>query len=273
MLDNLPKLVKLLFLSKEILLNDSGVNRFFNSLPEFPVAIPIIKELAVLGAKANWTDRIDGIIKRRMERRHLRLCRLSGELGRLDFKKAPADMPVDDYIFSQIDFSAYREINEKYFETFFPESLTDFSEDFFKNNFRLGREEIKSVIEKSYKKAGGFYWIQKENPLILSLMRSLDTSLEESPLFTAGEISGELENIRAFTKKDIFIPDAESLYPILVSGLDNVCFSHDDGMTTRLFISPQGDLSGTFRPGNKPWTRVLITGRSQTDLPSKRAGG
>jgi hypothetical protein len=91
-------------------------------------------------------------------------------------------------------------------------------------------------------------------------MRTLETSLESLPLFTRGEIQAELARLLGFVSdgKIRGYKDTEPLYPLLVRTLDNVIIRHGDGMSTRLFISPKGELSGTFRPGDKPWTLVLI---------------
>ena len=208
------------------------------------------------------------IIKRRLDRRYQRLCRLSNDLGRLDFSKAaiggpaapggPSNTAVEDFIFSQVDFSRYREMSEKDFDPLFPEGLTDFSDGFLRNNFGFGRTEIQSVIEKSYEKTGRYYRIKKESYLVLSIMRFLDTSIGDSSLVTSAEIKEELKSLPSYTAGDIDMSDLVSIYQFLVLSLDNVSINHKDGMATRLFISPQGDLSGTFRPGGKPWTRVLI---------------
>ena len=213
-------------------------------------------------------DKTAGIILRRIDRRYLRLCRVQEELGGLDFGKASfgkaaSGTALEDFVFSQIDFSRYREMDEKYFNTFFPEGLSDFEDNFFRKNFSLTRAEIQSLIEGSYKKTKEFYRMEKDNPLILSIMRSLDTSLENSPLFSAEEILKEMKQLLEYIGSgaingSALMPGMELLYPMVVASLDKVLVTHGDGMKTTLFISPQGDLSATFRPNNKPWTRVLI---------------
>jgi len=195
----------------------------------------------------------------------MRLCCLQEELGRLNLKKASLGATLgisgyktlEDFVYNQIDFSRYRNLSERDFERLFPEGLTDFEEGFFKKNFGLGINDVKSVIEGSYQKAEGEYRLQRENPIILSIMRTLETSLEAVPLFTPEEIIQELQNWPGFDKEEI-LPEMKKFYPLLVSSLDNALVTHSDNMTTRLFISPEGDLSGTFRPGGKPWTLVLI---------------
>ena len=192
----------------------------------------------------------------------MRLCRLQEELSRMDLKKARLGAALgvngyktlEDYAFSSIDFSRYHKIAEEKFEKLFPEGLTDFDESFFKKNFGLDIKGIQSVIEDSYQKADGEYRLLRENSLILSVMRTLETCLDAIPLFTAEETAAEQQTLPdSFREK---LP--RQLYPLLVSSLDNVHITHSDGMTTKLFMPPNGGLSGTFQPGGKPWTLVLI---------------
>ena len=226
-----------------------------------PLSIPILRELACLEA-GRTVGNDAGILKKRIDRCYLRLCRVQGELSRLDLKKAASGLKLEDYVFSQIDFSRYREIDIARFETIFSEGLKDFDEAFLSKKFGMGRRELQSLMEGCYKKTEMNYQIQKENPLILSVMRTLETSLENSALFTAGEIREEIINLYDFAGgekvKGKILPGMEKLYPLLVYGLDGVLITHEDGLTTKLFISKEGDLSGTFRPADKPWTKVLI---------------
>jgi len=226
---------------------------------DLPLSIPLLRSLAAL---SSGKSREPDLLQRRIERRYRRICKISSELGRLDFRKAGPGMSPEDYVFSQIDFSWYKKIEEKEFDTLFPEGLADFSEAFYKRNFSIGRDETETVIKESYRKEENFYIIQRENPLILSIMRSLDTSLESVNLFTTEELRGELNNLLDFVEEEKsrkkLLAGMERFYHLLVSGLDGKNIIHEDGMTTTLFIRPTGDLSGTFRPGNKPWTLVLI---------------
>jgi hypothetical protein len=216
----------------------------------------LLSELALMAAGAEPA----GPLKRRIHRRYLRLCRISGELGRLDLKKAgpgvSSGITLEDYVFSQIDFSRYGEIDEKEFEILFPEGLTDFDETFFLKNFNASREKIKTLIKENYKKTDRSYRVKRANPMVLSVMRSLETSLDDTALFTPEEILDEIKLLPHYTG------GTDKLYPLLVISLDNTLISHEDGMVTKLFISSEGDLAGTFHPGNKPWTRVLISNSS-----------
>ena len=223
------------------------------------LSIPLLRNFAAFCTDDTKTiNSTEGILNKRIDRRYLRLCRIQDNLGGLDFKKASAGASIEDFVFSQIDFSRYREIKEKTFKLLFREGLEDFDDAFYKKIFGHEKKEIQSVISLNYKEANGFYRLQRENPLILSVMQNLETSLESLPLFTAGEIRGELKELLDFIGKSGKIQNTELLYPLLVYCLNGALITHDDGMTTKLFISPQGDLAGTFRPKDKPWTRTLI---------------
>ena len=232
--------------------------RFLQYICTLPLSGSLLWDLAEITAGEN---RVQGPLKRRLERFYTRLCRVSGELGQLDLKKAAAaekksGQTLEDFVFTQIDFTRYRKISEKEFESCFPEGLTDFDDDFFKKNFALGREEIRTAIKESYQKTEGGYRLTRENSLILSVMRALETSLEAAPLFTAAQVAAELQNLPGAVREKL--PSGAQLYPLLVAALDDTFVTHRDGMTTRLFIAPEGNLSATFRPEDKPWTRVLI---------------
>ena len=224
---------------------------------ESSAAISILRELAALGTNAGP---INGFIKRRIDRIYFRLCRLQEEMSRLDFKKAKPGTSAEDYIFSRIDFSRYREIAEADFERFFLEGVADFPDSFYKNNFNIGKDETHSLIKQSYEKSNEMYKLKTESPLILSVMRTLEISLESSPLFTIEEIQGELNYLQGLVGANAKMPEAKILFSLLILSLENVSITHKDNMVTKLFISSPGELSGTFCPGGKAWTKVLIPG-------------
>jgi hypothetical protein len=228
----------------------------------FYADIPILRELTSLAAnKAQTVTAVEaGPVGKRINRLYMRLCRLQEELGHLDLKKAKPNvslgLSLEDYIFSNIDFSRYRGINENYFTGLFAEGLADFKEGFLKKNFNRGKSEIKTLVWQSYKKAEGVYKLEKDSPLILSVMRTLETSLDTLPLFSLEEITEELDSLPA---KYGGRENQGKLYSLLATSLDGVLITHDDGMITKLFITDSGELSGTFRPADKPWTLVLIS--------------
>ena len=81
-------------------------------------AISLLCELAILGTN---NGPLDGLIKRRVDRIYFRLCRLQEEMSLLDFKKAKPGVSAEDYVFSCIDFSRYKEVAEADFENLFLE--------------------------------------------------------------------------------------------------------------------------------------------------------
>jgi hypothetical protein len=235
----------------------------FNLVLSQPLSIPILRELALLSTDTTSAIPEEGPLRKGIHRRYLRLCRLQGELAGLDLKKAKPGDSLEDFVFSRIDFLRYREMEANYFETLFLEGLKDFGEAFFKEKFYLDKKEIQSMIETSYEKTEGLYRLQRENSMILSVMRTLETSLEDLPLFTPEEIGEELKKLPGFDDGSLgsFSPEIrnlDTLYSLLVLCLDGVVITHEDGIETKLALSTEGNLEGIFRPDNKPWTRILI---------------
>jgi len=242
-----------------------------------PPSIPILRELALLSTGTAPAELDAGPLKKGIHRRYLRLCRLQIELGRLDLKKATPGISFEDFIFSKINFFRYREIEEKYFITLFIEGLKDFDEVFYRRKLNIGKKEVQTLIDMNYKKTEGFYKIQRENPMVLSIMRTLETSLDDLPLFAPNEISGELTKLTRLASKSFSSFPAEiqnpyTLFPLLVLSLDNTVIAHEDGMETKLVVSAEGNLEGLFRPDDKPWTRVLIP-KNQNAFSPPRAPG
>ena len=229
--------------------------------------IPILRDLAVLATDSKTGHKKIEFLKRKLDRLYNRLSFQQEELGNLDLKKAYSEASsgklgtagnLEDYVFSRINFSRYREIESAVFETFFLEGTADFSDSFFRKNFNLCVKEIHSLINESYEKAVQRYKLRNETPVILSVMRTLEVSLEASPLFTVEEIQSELDFLKDIAGANTKMPDGEILFLLLIFCLDNISIVHTDNMVTKLFKSPDGGLSGTFRPGDKPWTRTLL---------------
>jgi hypothetical protein len=236
---------------------------FFDFILPQPIPIPLLRELALLTTGIISAGFDSDLLLRGIHRRYLRLCRLQGELTGLNLEKAGPGVSLEDFVFSKIDFSRYKEIEVSYFEKLFLEGLKDFDEAFFKEKFYLNKKEVQSMIETDYKKTEGVYRLQRENSMILSVMRTLETSLEDLPLFTPEEISEELKKIPGFDdgSPGLFSPEiqnVETLYSLLVLSLDGVVVRRED-METKLIISGEGNLEGIFQPENKPWTRILIS--------------
>jgi hypothetical protein len=258
---------------------------FISSLRQsLPLSIPLMREVAALAGpgEANPSLPVNGILWGRINRSYLRLCRIQEDLEKIDFAQAAPGVIPEEYVFSRINFGRYREIKENEFDVFFLEGIKDFDEEWWIDNFSLGRNGIKTLLENSYANTKGIYQLKKESPLILSVMRTLDTSMEIIPLLGAEEIHREMENLSGFLgpgryhsaegqirenpgnsssrQGPVTGPNEEHVFSILIRSFDNVTIRHEDGMETKLFVNVRGDLSGTFRPKGKPWTRVLISG-------------
>jgi hypothetical protein len=229
--------------------------KILENLPVDPsLPIPLLREFAGKPAAAN------GLLWKRLERRYLRLCAVQEELGRLDFKKTGGNVSFGDFVFSQTDFSRYVKISESGF-ALYAEGLEDFDDRFFEENFGISRAETEKTINRSFKKANGFYRLLRPGPVILAVMRTLETSTGTLPLAGAGEIAGEMKALCEYLGLDAdILPEekAGAFLGYLAGRLDKTTVTHADGEETVLFTGENGDLMGTFKPGGKAWTVVLI---------------
>ena len=148
---------------------------------------------------------------------------------------------VEDLVFKNIDFSVYKKIEEEEFRLLFDEGLEDYDDDFFENAFKMSRAEVRIIILSSYIKIGPFFVCKKSGPLLLAIMRTLQTSLDFAPVLTVTDT------------------ESQSRYSALTSALDGVGIRHGDGTETRLFVPREGAaLSGTFHPLGKAHTIALL---------------
>ena len=223
--------------------------------------IPILHSIAVLWSisrenRGSTVNIKPGLIEKRIDRHYKRLCRVQEELENLNARKNAAknDTSFKDFAFSNTDFTPYKKMPIKQYEMLIPEALGDFKEEFLRGNFGMGRKDLHIFLENKYVKQDDHYILKEDNPLVISIMRSLDTSLDNADLFSFGEIESELSLLSSF----IEVPETKELFPLLVSCLDKLTISHSDGQKTKLFIQSPDELRAVFMPGSKAWTRVLI---------------
>jgi hypothetical protein len=239
-------------------MENSSYARILENLPQkSSLDIPLLKALACPEILPG------GVIWQRLERRYARLCFVQEELTRLNALKAEEKKlaktteSFEDFVFSKTDFSRYKRIARGDFD-FFTASLDDFDERFFVNNFKKPKSEVKKLLQKCYKGIGPYYCLLRESPLILSIMRTLETSLESLPLINEEEIIDELKLLYSFLGGGLFTADnIHGFFGFLIQRLDGVKVTQKDGSITKLFIDTRGDLSGVFTPGNKKWTLKL----------------
>jgi hypothetical protein len=237
----------------------SGFN-ILENLPSDPaLAIPLLRDLAA-GAGKNP----EGVIKKRLDRRYARLCAIQDGLNRLKGPQPEQGASFEDFVFAQTDFSRYKIIPLENFELYTC-GLEDYDEKFYVRNFRLSREKTAAVIAGRYQKTASGFCLLRQSPLILSIMRTLETSPDMVPLMGEDEILQELKGIYAYLEAGPF-PEggAGGFFRFLVQTLDRVTVTHRDGRETKLFAVPGGGLSGVFRPRDKPWTLALIPGETKT---------
>jgi hypothetical protein len=244
--------------------------RLLRALPEeLALEMPVLSDIAALGnpGGAGGAGRsAPGIIRRRLDRRYARICVVYRELGKLDFNKARPGIGLEDMVFAQTDFDAYRKISREDFNAFFDEGLEDFEDSFYKYNLMMGRDAVRRAIARWYKPEGGCHVYTGGNPLLLGIMRSLHTALDFAPLIRSGEALEECAFLIRFLRaKSAVAEDALSslaqnqdlLFSALLRSLHGAKAIHPDGMSVSLFIQEGSDppvLYGTFLPENKPHT-------------------
>jgi hypothetical protein len=262
--------------------DNGAVKQFLIDLSDIPapaLAIPILRDIGELsaGTKAPAYPG-GGIIRTRLESRYRRICFVYQELRKLDFKKAKPGMLFDDFVFEQTDFGIYKKIPMDDFYLLYDAGLDDFDDTFYKKNFRINRGAVRTIISRMYRQTGPCYYCKEEkilqNPLLISVMRTLHTSLEFVPLIGNAELLRECTGLIHFLLaqsdlgKDMFFYMAQGfneLFCRILCNLHKVTVTHSDGMNTTLFIAASGDtrtsalsLWGTFRPLNKAHTVSLV---------------
>jgi hypothetical protein len=244
--------------------------------PEQGRDLPVLAGMARLRAlPAAGED--PGLLGERLSRRYRRICFVQEELGKLDFSKAQTGEVLETFVFNHIDFSYYKIIEENVFSPLFIDGPEDFGEPFFEKTFRLNRGAVKKIIAGHYQKIGGLYYLRQENPLILSIMRSLHTSLDFLPLFSLEEIRGECAGLaRILEARGLRGPGTfpalerkvPTLFPCLIRALDGLSVAHEDGQKTGLSCAVWGEdlvLRGIFRPQGKPYT-ISLARAGETNL-------
>ena len=196
------------------------------------------------------------VVNKRIESRYRRLLFVHKELAKLkpetadsgSAKPKPGES-FEDFVFKQIDFSVYKKIDEEEFCLLFDEGLSDYDESFFQKNFARSRQEIYRIINDAYTKEGRHYLCKKPGLLLMSIMRTMHSSLDFASL---------LDNIEFIAKDQ---------QKTAVELLDGALIRHYDGMETKLFkpneqnkgkIPPNSLLCGTFYPLGKACTLSLV---------------
>jgi hypothetical protein len=200
----------------------------------------------------------------------LRVRSVQQELEKLDFKKVRPGTLLREFVFDEADFSIYETLRGEDFSLFSGPGLDDFDETLFRKVFRIDRRELRVIIEGAYRREGDLWTVKDprilRNPLIMSITRTLSTSLEFLPLFSEAELLEELRALSRFLGVAGVVPGATGLTKGLIEALQGREITHSDGMKTHLdAVRTDGgetELRGIFRPGNKPYTMTLV--RSKT---------
>jgi hypothetical protein len=247
------------------------VRRFLGEIAAYSgkAAVPVLKGIAGLGSGPPVSGGTENL-RERLESRYARIRFVHEELGRLDFGKARPGKDFDEFVFEQIDFSIYDRIGEGEFRLIWDTGLADFSDAFYEKNFRMNREAVRRLIHRAYTKNNGSYSCgggekQLSDLMVLSVMRTLHTSLEFAPLFDREGLLNECTGlVRSFGEGETFFYLVRSfgdLYRELLQSLHAVAFKQGDGtdtlLSTAVDASGQAVLYGTFHPHNKAHTIPL----------------
>lgn len=258
-------------------LSPDAVRRFLRDLgrlpPDMMRRLPVLTDMALLVPGGNHAAPIPksgapsaGLLLGRLERRYRRICFVQRELERLDFSQTRPGIAFDDLVLEQADFSMYRSLSAEEFSLFSGPGLEDYEDGFFQSTFELRRKAVAGIIGGAYDREaraeGPRFQLRDErflrNPLFLSIMRSLHSSLDFVPLFSREEIDGEWRALhRALDACAVNAAGFSQFLSILIPALDGGGMVHRDGMRTE--FSVQGEsLQGVFHPENKAYTMILL---------------
>jgi hypothetical protein len=271
-----------------------SADRFLRDLFEMdppPGFMPVLRDAAALaaGAYRSGTGAASGAVAARLNRRYLRIRFVQEELGKLNFKEVKHGTAFDDFVFEQTDFSVYNKIDGETFRQLYIDGFGDFSGAFFEKAFGITREAASAAVRDGYQRVGTCYLQRKPGTpdnsggfprfLLLSIIRTLQTSLDFLPLITAEEALAECNTLIRFLQKESpseFWSSGESFFYLarnfkvffgcLLCSLHNAAFIHSDGMETLLTAGPgrgkaAGNLIlyGAFHPAGKAYTIPLIS--------------
>ena len=227
-----------------------------------------------------------GPLRQGIHRRYLRICFVHQELGSLDFSKAQQGIEFNEFIFEQIDFSIYYAIPQEDFVLFSSVGLEDFDEGFYNRFFQLDKAGAEAMIQGAYTLQGSQYCLRNEkfrfNPLLMSIMRNVHTSIDFAPLLSSDALLKECTALVHYLEqgsqggeglgKEVYFYLARGFkrfYARALAALDGASLRHPDGAITRLSAKVGSaatdrsgndariSLLGVFNPGNKPYTIEL----------------
>jgi hypothetical protein len=207
-----------------------------------------------------------------MESRYRRIAFVQQSLGKIDFSKAKPNSSVEDFIFSQSDFSIYEKIDAKTFSLLYIDGLDDLSDDFYQKTLSKEKKEIKKIISLHHKLIDGFY-VSDGNPFLIPIMQSIQTSLDFVPFPHQNQCYKELEKLFDFLNKNANLPEVffqylvqeeDDIFYNLLLLLDKTEVMHNDKMVTCFFIGEEKNntaLFAVFHPEGKAFTKLMTTSK------------
>jgi hypothetical protein len=257
---------------------------FLEASEELPLDLPLLGEMrefrllsgamtahgtAARGVSASHGTA--GAVPAKLERRYQRLCFVQESLEHIDFKKAKPGQGFEEFMLGQTDFSRYASLDKQFFNGLFIDGLDDYPDSFFTSAFRMNRKAIRTLVLASYAEKAGSLALIKNNLFILSVMRTLHSSLDFASLWDKEAVLNELGGVLAFFTERRIIDTGPSavlkekggeVFVCLLSLFHHAEYRHDDGVKTGLFLAPFRGcicLAGSFKPLGKAHSLALVS--------------
>ncbi|MDR0388687.1 MAG: hypothetical protein LBH73_01295, partial [Spirochaetaceae bacterium] len=235
--------------------------------------LPLLKEIREFPALPGGTQGSAGRGKAaaKLERRYQRLCFVQESLEHVDFKRLKPGQDFEAFMLGQADFSRYALIDEKIFTGLFIGGLDDYPDSFFGSMFGMNREAIRALMLASYAEKAGKRLLVKNRLFILSVMRSLHSSLDFAPLWDKEAVVNEIDAVLAFFAGRGIIGQRPSaalkaksaeLFLCLLNLFHHTEYFHEDGVKTKLYLTPfRGyiSLAALFSPLGKAHSLSLVS--------------
>jgi hypothetical protein len=235
---------------------------FLTALPVLPLDLPLLQ-----GIGKYLSGDTNNIVTKNIDRRYRRIAFVQQSLEKINFSKAKPDSKFEDFIFAQSDFSIYEKIDAETFQCFYIDGLDDLSDDFFTRILSRNKSEIQNIISARFKLVDGFY-VSDGNPFLISILRSIHTSLDFAPFPNQNQCYSELEKLLEFLQKNVNLPDRffqylaqeeDDLFCALLGLFDKTEIMHRDGMKSRFVFGEENGNAALFivyHPHGKAYTKL-----------------
>ncbi|MDR1428864.1 MAG: hypothetical protein LBI85_01120 [Spirochaetaceae bacterium] len=243
---------------------------FLEASASLPLELPLLGGMREFRASLGGPGLVNAApVRAKLERRYLRLCFVQESLERIDFKKLKSGEGFEEFMLGQADFSRYALLDEKTFKGLFIDGLEDYPDAFFPQAFRMNREALRTLLLAGYARGEGKAALIKNNLFILSVMRTLHSSLDFAPLWDEKDVLNEMNTVlvffsgRGITGREpasVLRERGDEIFLCLLSLFHHVEYRQEDGAKTHLFLAPfrgRVCLAASFRPLGKAHSLAL----------------